>query len=463
MANNPNPVLGPLLGKWWDPARPDHVAGGIVDTDRGSFTLELSAWPGEPPPRRARTLFPRVLHGDIRGTPVTLIDCLSTRVSHSFDGPPNEVLVVASTFISGDHVHAETKYRSAAVRLEHLDEWARRTPFKAERESSTGPIVKTTTYTQPPTLETHVTGADVQLGRRWIDTPNPISGPSFESHEELTFNFVTPVELASIEHDYVRPLRHLLGLAFDRTPRILSLTVRAHRPEDDDPWPPDVDVIHVVDDGGKARPLRATHFDINTFGFADTLTRWWVISEKLGTVLDLHTSIRENESYVSLRFLVAASALEGYHRVAEGKVTASPEHKARLTTILSPITDDDTRTWLRNQLMHSHRPPLRHRLTELAERGGDQFIAGIGNIGKWVDLIATGRDSVAHRDPAMRDVEADAAAAVRLIGSIEWLLNLLLFEDLGIDRAERDRILNDSSHWSSVTDYLRADVPDLFA
>ena len=38
-----------------------------------------------------------------------------------------------------------------------------------------------------------------RLGVEILDTPNPISGPSFESREELTFNFDTPVELAEIE------------------------------------------------------------------------------------------------------------------------------------------------------------------------------------------------------------------------------------------------------------------------
>lgn len=68
---------------------------------------------------------------------------------------------------------------------------------------------------------------------------------------------------------------------------------------------------------------------------------------------------------------------------------------------------DDERSWLKEQLAFSHEPTFAERVHEVVARAGPLFPPAVGNVDAWRRWVKAGRNSVAHRDPEMVDLDKE--------------------------------------------------------
>jgi hypothetical protein len=189
---------------------------------------------------------------------------------------------------------------------------------------------------------------------------------------------------------------------------------------------------------------------------------WWSLHSEIGVVADLVAALREGRGYVSSQFLTGASAIEGYHRHRHGRARASAEHKARVKRIVDAAPPDE-RVWLNEQLAFSHEPTFAERVDAVVARAGTLFPPAVGNIDAWRQWVKAGRNSVAHRDPSMVDLDKEWRTTVRVTATIEWLMTLVLLRDLGIPDSVIERGVRRERGLEAATQHLREARPDWFS
>lgn len=453
------PSNAPFDGAWWTPADPSHIVAGRLGLEGEIWSLTLFGWLGPWHERHDTHEVPDIVHGRIGGNPITLFDLVPGGWKASRPDPPYESRAAVHTAIVGLHADESTRFTAAAVRLLHLNEWADRSPwsYPSNHEESATQIVA---FTQPTELFADVPGARASLYRTWSQRGGDLSSVSMTSDECMDFNFRTPLDLEAIEHDFVRPLKGLIELAAGERSATLDLTVLAEGTTaltrhsrvlstlDRRPPPPQF-------------PFRFL-FQLKDRPFDVILPAWWKLHSELGVVADLISALRRDGGYVGDHFLNAASAIEGYHRHRLGRSKASQEHRARIQRILSAVPDSD-RTWLRDQLAFSHEPTFSERVDYVVDRAGPLFAQAVGNAEDWRTWVKKARNSIAHRDPSMVDVEGEWRTTARVTATIRWLMTLVLLRDLEIPESVIKAGVRQHGGLHAASRYLREVRPDWFA
>lgn len=164
---------------------------------------------------------------------------------------------------------------------------------------------------------------------------------------------------------------------------------------------------------------------------------------------------------MSSQFLIGASAIEGYHRHRHGRAKPSAEHKERIKQIIDAAPERD-RAWLKQQLAFSHEPTFAERVGNVVARAGPLFPPAVGDVDAWRRWVKAGRNSVAHRDPEMVDLDTDWRTTVRVTATIEWLMTLVLLRDAGIPDAVIETGIRREGGLEAATQHLRELKPDWF-
>ena len=149
-------------------------------------------------------------------------------------------------------------------------------------------------------------------------------------------------------------------------------------------------------------------------------------------VSDLVSGLWGGTRNISNRFLDAASALEGYHR-----------HKF-------PAETPNKRT------------PFADRVDALLALAGPRFAAAVGDPVAWRNWVRDARDSVAHRDPGMVDLEQEWRTTVGVANSMQLLLVLVLLADLAIPDSVIAEGLRQDRSLEVVPRYLQSVKPEWF-
>jgi hypothetical protein len=278
------------------------------------------------------------------------------------------------------------------------------------------------------------------------------------SNEHITFAFDRPLDVETISHEYIRPLGNMLMLSSRRSCPMLELRVGF-----DESWfRNNIAVLsrRLSDTNERNRNPSELLFRLDDLGFDSTMARWFELHQQLGIVCDLLASLRAPGNLAS-HFLDIASALESYHRRTHRRDKASRDHKARLQRIYQSVDDTDS-GWLREQLRFSHQPTYMSRLQDLLADASVHIQPKIGDPEKWATWLKNGRNSIAHRDPGMLDVEKEWRATHAVMRSAEWLLVVLLLQDLGLPQSKIELALQRQQSWGFLSESLREAVPTLF-
>lgn len=447
------PQGGPYLGRWWWPDDRDKVVGGRLALEGEIWRLTLFGWLG-PWDRTSRTFVPSLLHGQVGSTPLSILDLVPAGWSGENRQPPHETRLGVNVVLAGDHVDAAVRVQRVQLRLHNLNEWANRNPWN----ETSDPPSEIITFTPPEAKQSVVDGTKIVLDRTWSQRSG-LSEVSTESHEVLMLDFDSPQDLEQLQHDWVRPLLSLMELAAGTTSAILGLTI----------WPHDADDLH-----RGVTVLSAIHrrseipvrnwfqmlFCLADIDFETFLPKFLGLHKKLDVVFDLMTAIK-GRGYVSSQFMAAASAVEAYHRRQFEKKKVPKEHKERLARIVSAAPVEDQR-WLKEHLAFSHEPTFAERINAVIERAGPLFPCLVGDVPKWRRWVKNGRNSIAHGDPTMLDIDRQWRTTIRITETIRWLLILTLLRDLGLSDETIDVRTRQEGGLEGARANLKEEIPEWF-
>jgi len=348
--------------------------------------------------RKNSEFVPTLLHGEIGGTPITAMDLVPAGWS------AHETHCGLNTVLVGGHFDGSLRVERAQLGLHNLNEWANRQPWTTNHEGPRDdePARDTVTFTFPEVKTTEFEGTKISLDRTW-QQQSGLSMVKTESHEALILTFRTPVDLEELLHDWVRPFLGLLELAANSPSAILDLTIWT--PGDDD-LRTGLNVLSSVSRRSE-QPVRNWFqmlFLLSDVGFESFVPGFLALHKELGTVFDLMTAIK-GRGYVSNQFMAAASAVE---------------------------------------------------------RAGPLFPGLVGNVAKWSKWVKDGRNSIAHRDPTMLDIDGQWRITIRVTETIRWLLILTLLRDLGINDEVIEARVRQERGLESAREHLKEAMPDWF-
>lgn len=353
------------------------------------------------------------------------------------------------------------RFVGASVRVLNLDEFANRRPWSHETTGGfgDGPVTESITFHQPETPRAEIEGATISLWRGLTTHRHDLALASMTSHEQAHFTFTKPLELDAVLHDYVRPLQNLVELAAAAPSPVLELNLRC---EGDGDFASPVSLWSSIE----LSPPEPEHsfqmlFHADDLGFEQTVRRWWEMHRQFSVVIDLLGSLRARQGYVSNQFLNGAAAVEAYHRRRVGQAKKSDAHRARLAQIVQAAPAEH-RAWLKEVLAFSHEPTYVNRVAEAARWCGPRFEDVVGDVEKWAKWVKDGRNGVAHRAPGMVDVDREWRVTVRVTATLEWLLILLLLQDLGLDDTMIAKGVKANRRLAGVRELLAAVKPEWF-
>lgn len=454
------PEDAPFDGRWWSADDTTHVVGGRLDLEGGIWRVTLLGWLGPWNVHRSDDHdLPGVIHGQIGTTPIALLDLVPGGWRASGNDPPYETRISVNTVIVGLHATSTTRFTRAGVRLHHLNEWANRRPWSFDYGSDDSREQRVT-FTDPGQLTAELPGATAHLQRGWGQEGGALSSVTMTSDEWVRLDFETPLDLETIEHDWVRPLRNLIELAAAERSPTMGLTV-LHEAADE--YTSDASVLSAV---SRRVPSRTKHafeflFTLDDVTFPTFMPAWWKLQSEIGGVADLVAALRDGGGYVSSQFLTGASAIEGYHRHRHGRSKAPAEHKVRIAQIVGAAPEED-RDWLEQQLAFTHEPTFAERIDEVVERAGPLFPPAVGDINAWCRWVKACRNSVAHRDPGMVDLDKEWRTTVRVTATIEWLMTLVLLRDARIPDSVIEKGVRRERGLEAATQSLQELQPDWF-
>jgi hypothetical protein len=96
------------------------------------------------------------------------------------------------------------------------------------------------------------------------------------------------------------------------------------------------------------------------------------------------------------------------------------------------------------------------------ERAGPLFPPVVGNVVAWIKWVKNARNSVAHRDREMVDIEKEWRTTIRVTATIEWLLRLVLLRDLQIPDSVIHKGVRDQLGQEAARELLHRERPDWF-
>jgi hypothetical protein len=448
----------PFDGRWWSPEDPDAVVGGRLGVENDTWWLTLFGWIGPWDPAARTQDRPSVLHGEVAGHPVSLLRLAPGGWAGSgFPGqakPPYTCRYAANLVVGGAFVLPDTRYAQASVRFVNLNEWLNRRPWSHEPSVEGDHWRQTFVYSDPGELEVPVDGADFRIGRSlgWTDNLERLR---VTSDEWISMRFASPLDIDTVEHEYIRPLQNLLELATGS--RSATIRLQVIRPGDER-LAKSAAVLSAAPPSEITEPVRPWQmlFYHGEVTVPACIKQWWRVQADLGIVTDVLSALY-GRGYVGNHFMNAATAIEGYHRHTEGRVRSSPQHRAKLSRILGGTPSED-RAWLAEKLAHSHEPTFAERVDGVLEKAGAEFASSIGDPAQWRDWIKRGRNGVAHRDPDMIDVDKEWEKTIRITESIQLLMRIVLIKDIGVP----DSVLMGGLARTRVLDLVRLHLGQVF-
>ena len=342
------------------------------------------------------------------GKPVTLLKAIVTNTRIGMPGLTTQtisrgILAVGAHFTSGD----EVLFRRSWTRFDGIARWLGHDPFVESYDFAT--VAVDVAVRKPPRLElgtipgaTVYSGVSITSGRQgdeqWTATSESMIAIDATDAQNLDWHFAASAKL--------RDLAALLfGRALQFTKFSLELPVEAQPGER-----PHVDVdIYAQMIGGDEtlapvdRPPMLTAPALLAANAA-ALTDWFTQYETLSAALHLLTTVADDRRmFINVRFLLAAQAVETFHRDAcPGTIMPMVEHGALISTMLGAMpgtTPNAMREKLKGTLGYSNEPSLRQRLRALIVAARDGRGGALPTYGKpFIDAVVATRNYETHHD-----------------------------------------------------------------
>ena len=446
-------------GKWWLPGNPEirthgdlHITAtneltlelqGLLGTD-GSLEAGLRAVSRDVAGGQSEGVYEIILGQAVTGEPITLYNCFSKLVQPRYPGETTQSVNVNRAFF-GIHFQsaAEMKFKQVYVRLTHLDEWFAISGFDVKGFlGQSEPL--TITYKKPGTVEVgKVDDYTLSIGVS-------VNGPTqtiVQTQVKMTQEAVFVIEAETGEKsftgfsDVIHRLERLICLAAvepiyplyihghtDRSVFTLSNgksihnTIDIHCPLIRDPYP--------------RKQLQPQDMlfrwpDVRSDA-AEFIHRWFAICDKFDRALDCFFAVRYMpDTYLDLRFLSLAHALEVYHRCANRELyKLTPEHIQRLKSIHDCVGPVHWQ-WLRRKLGFSHHLGMSERVQYIVDTLAPVAEMFIRDRSLFATKVKNTRNYFTHFSTSLREKAAKEEELLWLVEKMEKLLEACFLHELG--------------------------------
>lgn len=434
-----------LQGIWWLPETPDDTETGTLTFDqiqgaKLSVVGRLAPLKNGPVGANKER---NIIHGfTTTGKPVTLLETFVVNSRMGFPGIATEAWHVRTIAIGAHFSSAyEVLFNRSWVRFDGIARWLAYDPFAEAHNFD--PFYTELTVRKPPRMQLGsipgaklYTDSHIRSSRdgdeRWTSTSEAMIGIDADEPQTLNWHFTAASNVRSLaELLYGRPL-HLTKLQVE-----LPAEPKAEG------FPPYAEVeIYAQMIGGDYelppvnRPPMLTAPALLEAA-PNALADWFAQYETLSAALHLLSTVAsDRRMFMNVRFLLAAQAVETFHREAyPSTIVPSDEHAAivkALTAAIPPNTLKAMRDKLKGTLEWTNEPSLRHRLRALialARNGHGGVMPAYDK--SFIDAVVATRNHETHHGdkPPNLLTGADMHWAIRRLVA---LLTVLFLRRLGL-------------------------------
>lgn len=443
-----------LQGLWWLPETPDNRETGTLTFDQAegarlSVVGQLIAGGVGPLDGGSER---QVMHGfTTSGEPVTLLESFVTDSRVSFPGIPVESWYIRTVAIGAHFTSADKAlFKRSWIRFDGIAKWLLHDPFVETHDFETR--VTELTVQKPERVDLGGiagaqlnTGSSLKSGRNgdecWKSVSEAMIAINAEDPQTLNWHFSAAGKLRSLaELLYGRPL-HLTKLLVELPakpkakgyPPYANVEIYTQMIGGDDKLPP------------VNRPPMLTAPEL-LIKAPNALSDWFSQYETLSAAVHLLSTVAsDRRMFINVRFLLAAQAIETFHREAcPGTIVDENDYVlivAALTAAIPPATNKRMLEKLKSTLQYANEPSLRQRLRSLIslarnERDGVMPAYNIEFISAVVD---TRNHETHHGDrPDNLLVGSDMHWAIR---RLVVLLTALFLSRIGLPLDEIDAMI----------------------
>jgi hypothetical protein len=332
-----------------------------------------------------------------------------------------------------------TKFHSFHFSFDYLSRWAK-----------SGAIVDTSiddsarsvwTENVPPPIVFGAFGGTISIG---TDRENSTGTTQFSITHNRVIEFIpeSPITFGEFKHDVVIPLQYFLTFAMGGATHLnqVSGEIEGLGHQYGAIWIPEsIDIgyvgWHQISDKRGPVPMRLPLVAIESRmpSIIGAWTQLFAIQER---AMSLFFTISLGlDQYVESQFLLAVQSAELFHRRKYPVPSVEIEaHRAWISTMLSPIENEEEITWLNEKLNFSHEPTLKQRLSQLLEFAGPELTNYIRP--RFVKIVGDTRNFLTHYDARLALVAAAGEDLWRLTQETMALVEYCLFRELGFSSTE---------------------------
>ncbi len=384
-----------------------------------------------------------VIHGfTTTGKPVTLLETFVVSNRMSFPGIATETWRVRTIAIGAHFSSAnEALFNRSWVRFDGIAQWLAYDPFAETHFFD--PFYTELTVRKPQRVQLGTipgaklyTDSHIRSSRdgdeRWTSTSEAMIGIDADEPHTLNWHFAAASNLRSLaELLYGRPL-HLTKLKVELPaepkaegyPPYAEVEIYAQMIGGDDKLPP------------VSRPPMLTAPALLEAA-PNALADWFAQYETLSAALHLLSTVAsDRRMFINVRFVLAAQAVETFHREAcPGTIVPADEHAAIVTALTAAIPPDTLKAMrdkLKGMLEWTNEPSLRYRLRALIAFARDGRGGVMPAYGKsFIDAVVATRNHETHHGdkPSNLLTGADMHWAIR---RLVVLLTVLFLRRLGL-------------------------------
>lgn len=434
-----------LQGLWWLPETPNNRETGTLTFDQVAGA-RLSVLGHLAPLTSGPIGFGDdrdVIHGfTTTGKQVTLLRTFVINSHFGFPGIATETWHV-HTIALGAHFPGtdEELFTRSWVRFDGIARWLASDPFVETYDLENRVIQLTAAKPDQQNLGTFpgvkvYTGSSLKSGRegdeRWTSESQSMIAIDANTPQTLSWHFTAAAKL-----------RSLVELLYGRRLQLTKLQVELPGEAKAEGYPPyaDVDIYAQMIGGDDKLPpvdqppmLTAPALLV---GAPNAIADWFAQYETLSAALHLLSTVAsDRRMFINVRFLLAAQAIEAFHREAcPGTIVPDDEHSEivrALTDAIPMNTSKQMREKLMSSLQYANEPSLRQRLRSLialARDGRDGVMPAYGK--SFIDAVVATRNHETHHGEAPDNLLSggDMHWAIR---RLVVLLTVLFLRRLGL-------------------------------
>lgn len=367
-----------MQGVWWLPGSKDRQQVGTLTFDQiegGRLSTIGHLAPLDVGPFGGVDKYD-VVHGiTVSGKYVTLINVLNLKTNLSLPGLATEVwrihiVAIGAHFLSDE----ENLFKRGWTKFDGLAEWLEHNPFKVSHDLDS--LTTELVAKKPEKIDLgRIPGASVYSGatissnrdgnEAWVFATEAMIAIDADEPKSLTWYFNASSKLQALAEMLFGRSLHLRRLRLD-LPIEQAVAGRSQSVEVE---------IYAQLIGGDVElppvdrpPMLTMPALLNAA--PNALSDWFAQYENLSASLHLlSTVVSDRRMFINVRFLLAAQAVETFHREAyPGTIVTDDEHAEIVKALKEAIplgTGKDMREKLKSSLLYSNEPSLRQRLRSL--------------------------------------------------------------------------------------------------